>query len=169
MGEVLLLPHRRHRQRPRPGRRRGQAHPRYAYGLTGLPRGTTTEAVPQPYRYAGTYLDPTGLYKMGARYCDPQLGRFTQPDPSAQEKNPYLYAGGDFVNDSDPTVSSDRSHHIGGHGRRPGRRRSRQCHRWWCRHSRQLCAWRRRRTLRGGHVGRGSSRPAVLLHIRSRR
>jgi RHS repeat-associated protein len=75
----------------------------YAYGPTGLPRGTTTEAVSQPYRYSGTYLDPTGLYKMGARYYDPQLGRFTQPDPSGQEKNPYLYAGGDFINNSDPT------------------------------------------------------------------
>ncbi|MFF9757805.1 hypothetical protein ACF1FC_34560 [Streptomyces sp. NPDC014344] len=42
----------------------------YAYGSTGLPRGSTTEAVPQPYRYAGAYLDPTGLYKMGHRYYD---------------------------------------------------------------------------------------------------
>ncbi|MGX1372234.1 RHS repeat-associated protein [Streptomyces canus] len=75
----------------------------YAYGPTGLPRGTTTEAVPQPFRYSGSYLDPTGLYKMGARYYDPQLGRFTQPDPSGQEENAYLYAGGDFVNNSDPT------------------------------------------------------------------
>lgn len=75
----------------------------YGYGPTGLPRGTTTEAAPQPFRYSGAYLDPTGVYKMGARYYDPQLGRFTQPDPSGQEKNPYLYAGGDFINNSDPT------------------------------------------------------------------
>lgn len=75
----------------------------YAYGPTGLPRGTTTEAVPQPYRYAGTYQDPTGLYKMGHRYYDPALGRFTQPDPSGQETNPYLYASGDPINNSDPT------------------------------------------------------------------
>ncbi|WP_436986032.1 RHS repeat-associated core domain-containing protein [Streptomyces sp. enrichment culture] len=70
---------------------------------TGLPRGTTTEAVPQPHRYAGTYLDPTGLYKMGHRYYDPSLGRFTQPDPSGQETNPYLYAAGDCINRTDPT------------------------------------------------------------------
>ncbi|MFF9105185.1 RHS repeat-associated core domain-containing protein [Streptomyces rubrogriseus] len=75
----------------------------YAYGPTGTPRGTTTEAAPQPYRYAGAYADPTGLYKMGHRYYDPALGRFTQPDPSGQESNPYLYATGDPINNSDPT------------------------------------------------------------------
>ncbi|XVV37859.1 RHS repeat-associated core domain-containing protein [Streptomyces sp. CA-100214] len=75
----------------------------YAYGPTGLPRTTPTESVPQPYRYAGAYADPTGLYKMGHRYYDPTLGRFTQPDPSGQEKNPYLYASGDPINNTDPT------------------------------------------------------------------
>ncbi|MFF9131525.1 RHS repeat-associated core domain-containing protein [Streptomyces sp. NPDC014806] len=75
----------------------------YAYGPTGLPRTTPTEAVPQPYRYSGAYLDPTGLYKMGARYYDPTLARFTQPDPSGQETNPYLYAAGDPINNSDST------------------------------------------------------------------
>jgi RHS repeat-associated protein len=75
----------------------------YAYGPTGLPRGTTTEAAPQPFRYTGAYLDPTGLYKMGARYYDPQIGRFTQPDPSGQETNFYLYAGGDPINNVDPS------------------------------------------------------------------
>ncbi|HZH27287.1 MAG TPA: RHS repeat-associated core domain-containing protein [Azospirillaceae bacterium] len=75
----------------------------YAYSPTGLPRGTTTEAAPQPFRYTGAYLDPTSLYKMGARYYDPQHGRFTQPDPSGQETNAYLYAGGDPINNSDPS------------------------------------------------------------------
>ncbi|MGW0917318.1 RHS repeat-associated core domain-containing protein, partial [Streptomyces sp. NPDC002784] len=41
--------------------------------------------------------------KMGHRYYDPQIGRFTQPDPSGQEQNPYLYADGDPVNRIDPT------------------------------------------------------------------
>ncbi|WP_420709155.1 RHS repeat-associated core domain-containing protein [Streptomyces sp. NRRL S-37] len=40
---------------------------------------------------------------MGHRYYDPALGRFTQPDPSGQEENPYLYAAGDPVNRVDPT------------------------------------------------------------------
>ncbi|MFI9773019.1 RHS repeat-associated core domain-containing protein [Streptomyces sp. NPDC052415] len=75
----------------------------YAYGPTGLPRGTTTEAAPQPHRYTGAYADPTGLYKMGHRYYDPQIGRFTQPDPSGQETNPYLYASGDPINHTDPS------------------------------------------------------------------
>ncbi|MBZ6142517.1 RHS repeat-associated core domain-containing protein [Streptomyces olivaceus] len=75
----------------------------YAYGPTGLPRTTPTESVPQPYRYAGAYADPTGLYKMGHRYYDPTLGRFTQPDPSGQEQNAYLYAEGDFASRTDAT------------------------------------------------------------------
>ncbi|THA22566.1 RHS repeat protein, partial [Streptomyces sp. A1277] len=39
----------------------------YAYTPTGAARTTPTETVPQPYRFAGAYNDPTGLYKMGAR------------------------------------------------------------------------------------------------------
>ncbi|MFF2858856.1 RHS repeat-associated core domain-containing protein [Streptomyces rubiginosohelvolus] len=58
---------------------------------------------PPPYRFAGAYQDPTGLYHFAARYCDPNIGRFTTPDPSGQEKNPYLYAEGDPVNRIDPT------------------------------------------------------------------
>ncbi|GGV69902.1 RHS repeat-associated core domain-containing protein [Streptomyces massasporeus] len=57
----------------------------------------------QPYRYTGTYLDPSGLYKMGARYYGPQLGRFTQSDPSGKESNPYAHAVGDSVNRIDPS------------------------------------------------------------------
>lgn len=32
---------------------------------------------------AGGYLDTTtGLYKLGVRYYDPSMGRFTRPDPT---------------------------------------------------------------------------------------
>ncbi|MEW2289677.1 RHS repeat-associated core domain-containing protein, partial [Streptomyces sp. NPDC047841] len=72
----------------------------YTYGPYGEPRANTGTL--QPFRYTSAYLDPAGLYKMGARYYDPQLGRFTQPDPSRKEKNVYLYAQGDPVNRSDP-------------------------------------------------------------------
>ncbi|WP_235967889.1 RHS repeat-associated core domain-containing protein [Streptomyces mesophilus] len=75
----------------------------YAYSPRGVTRSTTKEAVPQPYRFAGGHQDPTGVYHFGARYYDPNIGRFTQPDPSGQEKNPYLYAEGDPVNRIDPT------------------------------------------------------------------
>ncbi|MET9365227.1 RHS repeat-associated core domain-containing protein [Streptomyces sp. NPDC006632] len=73
----------------------------YTYSPRGVSR-TTTEAAAQPYRFAGGHQDPTGLYHLGARYYDPNIGRFTQPDPSGQEKNPYLYAEGDPVNRIDP-------------------------------------------------------------------
>nr|CAI77957.1 putative secreted protein [Streptomyces ambofaciens ATCC 23877]CAI78231.1 putative secreted protein [Streptomyces ambofaciens ATCC 23877]CAJ87738.1 putative secreted protein [Streptomyces ambofaciens ATCC 23877]CAJ89016.1 putative secreted protein [Streptomyces ambofaciens ATCC 23877] len=52
---------------------------------------------------AGAYADPTGLYEMEHRYYDPTLGRFTQPDPSGQETNPYLYVSGDPINPADPS------------------------------------------------------------------
>ncbi|MFJ6317107.1 RHS repeat-associated core domain-containing protein [Streptomyces californicus] len=75
----------------------------YAYSPRGVQRAGTTEQVHQPYRFAGGYQDPTGLYHFAARYYDPNIGRFTTPDPSGQEKNPYLYAAGDPVNRIDPT------------------------------------------------------------------
>ncbi|MFH9663582.1 RHS repeat-associated core domain-containing protein [Streptomyces sp. NPDC017248] len=74
---------------------------------TYSPRGVrllaqSSEPVEQPYRFAGNYQDPTGLYHLQARYYDANIGRFTQPDPSGQEQNPYLYAEGDPVNRIDP-------------------------------------------------------------------
>ncbi|MEE1831781.1 DUF6531 domain-containing protein [Streptomyces sp. SP17KL33] len=75
---------------------------------TYSPRGVrilaqSSEPVAQPYRFAGGFQDPTGLYHFQARYYDANIGRFTQPDPSGQEKNPYLYAEGDPVNKIDPS------------------------------------------------------------------
>ncbi|MFF8938097.1 RHS repeat-associated core domain-containing protein [Streptomyces paradoxus] len=40
---------------------------------------------------------------MGRRYYDPSLRRFTQPEPSGQVTNPYLYAGGDPIDNADPS------------------------------------------------------------------
>ncbi|MGJ7440501.1 RHS repeat domain-containing protein [Aquipuribacter sp. MA13-6] len=76
----------------------------YAYDPYGNPRATGTSASSNPLRYTGGYLDTaTGLYKFGARYYDPETGRFTQQDPSGQEANTYLYAAGDPCNNVDPT------------------------------------------------------------------
>ena len=44
---------------------------------------------------------PNGLYHYGARYYDPTTGRWTQPDPVTTEA--YTFAGGDPVNESDPS------------------------------------------------------------------
>ncbi|MFJ2744990.1 RHS repeat-associated core domain-containing protein [Streptomyces sp. NPDC087440] len=88
----------------------------YRYSPRGVD-GVFTEKVPQPYRYADGYQDPTGLYHYGARYYDPRIGRFTSPDPSGQEKNPYLYAEGDPVNRIDPSglfSLSDVTETVGG-------------------------------------------------------
>ena len=58
---------------------------------------------------SGYYDVSTGLYKFGIRYYDPAIGRWTQRDPvggSLQETtkaNPYVYAGDDPVNMTDPT------------------------------------------------------------------
>lgn len=59
-------------------------------------------AARQPFRFASAELDgPTGLYKMGTRYYDPALGRFTQPDPLGSLTS-YAYVGNDPVNLVDP-------------------------------------------------------------------
>lgn len=68
----------------------------------GETRATSKETAPQPYRYAGAYQVPTQSHEMGARNYDTNLGGFTQPGPSGQETNPYLYVTGDPVNRLDP-------------------------------------------------------------------
>jgi len=73
------------------------------YGVTLTNTGTGGVNTTNHYRYATGYTDPTGLIKLGARYYNPQLGRFTQPDPSGQETNRYAYAA------DNPSTFNDRS------------------------------------------------------------
>jgi RHS repeat-associated protein len=74
----------------------------YSYDPYGQP--TANETVNQPFGYTSGWLDSySGLLKLGARYYDPTLGRFTQTDPAAQGPNPYSYAGDDPTNFTDPT------------------------------------------------------------------
>jgi RHS repeat-associated protein len=61
----------------------------------------TTGSVSNPFRYIGGVWDASAkLYKLGERYYDPSIGRFTQLDPLGEE---YQYAGDDPVNFSDPS------------------------------------------------------------------
>ncbi|WP_424923323.1 RHS repeat-associated core domain-containing protein [Amycolatopsis arida] len=55
------------------------------------------------FRWIGAYQLHGGLNLTGHRYYNPTWGRFTQPDPTKQETNPYTYAQCDPVNQSDPT------------------------------------------------------------------
>jgi RHS repeat-associated protein len=72
---------------------------------------TGTDSAANPYRYASAYLDPTGLYKMGARYYNPATGALTQQDDVSHtgdltQGNRFAYAGDDPVNDIDPAGTS---------------------------------------------------------------
>lgn len=73
------------------------------YGVTSAVGAAADTAVINPWRYTGQFQDPTGLYKMGARYMQPAKGQWTQPDPSALESNAYLYVRGNPVNLTDPS------------------------------------------------------------------
>ena len=64
---------------------------------------SSTEGLPQPFRFTGGIQDSaTGLTKLGIRYYDPALGRFTQPDPTGQDPH-YTYAGNSPISFTDPS------------------------------------------------------------------
>lgn len=74
----------------------------YKYDPYGI-QMSVSQTVSNPWRYAaGFYHGLTGMTKFGARYYNPELGRFTQRDPSGKDL-PYAYAGCDPVNHTDPT------------------------------------------------------------------
>ncbi|MFE5141325.1 RHS repeat-associated core domain-containing protein [Streptomyces fagopyri] len=84
------FPVRRHRESRRPGRQ-----PSASGSWPSRPsRWCSPTASPATIRTSRDHLQ--------ARYYDANIGRFTQPDPSGQEQNPYLYAEGDPVNRIDP-------------------------------------------------------------------
>jgi RHS repeat-associated protein len=70
------------------------------YGQSTYSSGT----VANPWRFASGYLDSTGLYKFGARYDDPTLGRWTQQDSvggsisKPATANRFIYSGDDPAN-----------------------------------------------------------------------
>lgn len=85
-----------------PGGAQRAAYTYDPYGDHATATAMNGELPPNPWRWSGSYLDATGLYKMGARYYDPTLGRFTQVDPvGGGSCNNYDYACGDPVNGHD--------------------------------------------------------------------
>ncbi|MBM3610442.1 MAG: RHS repeat-associated core domain-containing protein, partial [Alphaproteobacteria bacterium] len=74
-----------------------------ALGAYGPMPGSSVDQALQP-QWRGHYLDPTGFYYMGARYYDPQGGRFISPDPLGHSSSLglYDYCNGDPVNGLDP-------------------------------------------------------------------
>ncbi|CAQ00159.1 MAG: type IV secretion protein Rhs [Clavibacter sp.] len=77
----------------------------YSYTPYGEERATSSNSAValNSLRYIGGYQESTNLYKMGARYYDASLGRFTQMDPSGQEPQPYAYAACNPVGNIDPS------------------------------------------------------------------
>lgn len=75
----------------------GTVQNRYAYDPWGNAIASgTTGSVPNDFQYAGAMLDSsTGLYKMGERYYDPSVGRFSQEDPAG---GGYSYTGDNPIN-----------------------------------------------------------------------
>lgn len=64
--------------------------------------------ISSPFEFAGEYLDPTGLYHLGARQYDPGTGRFLTTDPVAQEESDPYVASYLYARDR-PTVLTDPS------------------------------------------------------------
>jgi len=86
----------------------GRSLASYRYDPFGAAAEVTGDPAVTPWRYAGAYLDATGLYHMGERYYDPALGRFTQQDPIHNPLDPklwnrYVYVGNDPINFIDPS------------------------------------------------------------------
>lgn len=82
---------------------------RYSYDPWGKTL-SSTGTVANPYRFGGSYgayTDiATGLVKIGQRYYDPNLGRWTQRDPLGAG-NPYSYASCNPTNRVDLTGAAD--------------------------------------------------------------
>jgi RHS repeat-associated protein len=81
----------------------------YKYDPYGNITYETSGAQFNPIRYAGYYWSASyGTYKVGERFYDPAMGRWTQRDPINQPLdthgwNPYTYAGDDPINLTDPS------------------------------------------------------------------
>jgi len=74
----------------------------YHFGAFGNLEHAYGEINDNHYKFTGKEEDITELYYFGARYYDPEVGRFISPDP-LQDEHPYAYCGSDPVNFVDLT------------------------------------------------------------------
>ncbi len=78
---------------------------------------TQTGSADPKHKFTGKELDSTRLYYYGARYMDPQLGRFVSADPTIsrpedpQDFNRYAYCRNNPIRFTDPTGLSWLSKH----------------------------------------------------------
>ena len=76
----------------------------FSYTPYGQTTATGSNPGVDPFRFQGGYEDPTGFYKLGARYYQPGLGVWTQIDPLVQSyQMGYVFDGADPVNNIDPS------------------------------------------------------------------
>ncbi|MCJ7546396.1 MAG: RHS repeat-associated core domain-containing protein [Deltaproteobacteria bacterium] len=83
----------------------GQVVNTYCYSPEGLVGAQ--ETIPNPFQYVGRFgvmAEGNGLYCMGARYYDPEVGRFINKDPIgyAGGINLFTYVGNNPINLTDP-------------------------------------------------------------------
>ena len=75
-----------------------------SYDAWGNPQTAGGLSSYTPFGYAGGYTDSTGLIYLTARYYDPATGQFLSVDPAVtQTGQPYTYAAGNPVSESDPS------------------------------------------------------------------
>lgn len=68
------------------------------YGSETLSQGSANVA----YKFTDKEKDNTGLIYFGARYYDPEIGRFITVDPMKDGLNWYAYAANNPINNIDP-------------------------------------------------------------------
>jgi RHS repeat-associated protein len=72
--------------------------------VTYLPYGTSDTNAPTDRLYTGQRkLEDTNLYHYGARFYNPELGVFIQPDSVENNANRYAYVHGNPISNADPT------------------------------------------------------------------
>ncbi len=106
-----------------------------AFGNLTSSSETLANGWSNPYRYDGAqgvrYDTETGLYWMSVRAYDPTLGRFISHDPLGRlaamglDTQPYVYAGNNPVNNTDPSGMFCACNNTGSDGHSPS---------WWANH-----------------------------------